>query len=269
MLSMLRAAAMLCLLAPAALAAQELPQRYRSAGVLNIAMFPAFPPLAYHDTTTNEMVGLDVELGNALGKDLGVRINWVDTNYEAAIPAMRTERIDFALSMVNVPESRDTLTFIDYIQSGAQFFTLEANKARFANPEALCGMKVGASRRGPYVRQIEQWSAAHCVPAGRPAIVAIGTEGSPDARSQMKQGRLDAMVQSAESLPYTMTQEPGTYALISTPFTDSHIAMSVPSRNPELAAAVRASFQRLMANGTYVAILTRYGLDHLAVRQGQ
>ena len=253
-----------CLVAVSfAASAQTLPAKYKTAGALNVAMFPAFPPLAYKDPKTNEMIGIDVEIGNAIGADLGIKINWVDVTYEAAIPSMKTERIDFALSLVNLPESQDALNFIDYIQSGAQFFVLDANKSQFTTPTSLCGQSVGASRRAPFVREMDKWSAANCT--GKPAIVSVGTEGSADARSQLKQGRLQGVVQSAESIPYAMAQEPGVYALVGTPFTDSHISIGFEKGNTELRDVVKASFNRLISNGKYEAILAKYGLAHLKV----
>ena len=245
--------------------AQPVPAKITAAGQITIAMFPAFPPLAYKDTTTGKMIGVDVELGDAIAADLGIKASWVDVTYESAVTSLKTGRIDMALSMVNLPESRDAVTFINYIQSGAQYFTLATLKEQFKAQDQLCGQAVGASRRGPFQRETQRWSDDNCVAKGKPAINAVGTEGSPDARSQLKQGRLQAVVQSAESIPYTMTLEPGIYALIGTPFTDSHIAIGFPKDNEPLAAAIKGSLNRLIANGTYAAILGKYGLGDLKV----
>ncbi len=255
----------LLLVSQGAVQAQSLPAKYTAAGQINIAMFPAFPPLAYRDTNTGKMIGLDVELGDAIAADLGLKANWVDVTYESAITSLKTGRIDMALSMVDLPESRDAVGFIDYIQSGAQFFTLAAAKDTFKAAEELCGQNVGSSRRGPFQRETQRWSEANCVAKGKPAMNAVGTEGSPDARNQLKQGRLQGVVQSAESIPYTMTQEPGIYAVIGTPFTDSYIAIGFPKENPALYDAIKASLNRLIANGTYGGILTKYGLGDLKV----
>ena len=76
---------------------------------------------------------------------------------------------------------------------------------------AVCGKRVGASRRTSFPKHIAAWSDAHC---GGDAIQFVGTEGSADARTQLKQGRLDAAVQGGETLPYMMELEPGAYVPI-------------------------------------------------------
>ena len=45
----------------------------------------------------------------------------------------------------------------------------------------------------------------------------VGTEGSADARTQLRQGRIDAAVQGGETLPYIMDQEPNAYVPVGAP----------------------------------------------------
>ncbi len=66
----------------------------------------------------------------------------------------------------------------------------------------------GASRRTSFPREIAAWSEQNC--KDNP-VVFVGTEGSADARTQLKQGRIDAAVQGNETLPYVMGLEPNTY----------------------------------------------------------
>src|SRR5258708_35095299 len=73
---------------------------------------------------------------------------------------------------------------------------------------AVCGKRVGASRRTSFPKHIAAWSDAHC---GGDAIQFVGTEGSADARTQLKQGRLDAAAQGGATLPHFMGPEPGAH----------------------------------------------------------
>ena len=48
---------------------------------------------------------------------------------------------------------------------------------------------------------MEGWSKKNCEAKGKPALEIVGTEGSADARTQLRQKRLDAAVQGSETLP--------------------------------------------------------------------
>ena len=123
------------------------------------------------------------------------------------MPAISTGRVDAILSgMTDTASRQDTATFVDYLRNGPRFFVQQSRAAEFRDTTAFCGKKVGASRRTSFPKLIAAWSDANC--AANP-IQFVGTEGSADARTQLRQGRIDAAVQGGETLPYMMDLEPG------------------------------------------------------------
>ena len=48
--------------------AQELPDRIKQAGKIVIATMPNYPPITYKDPATNQLKGLDIDIGEAIGK---------------------------------------------------------------------------------------------------------------------------------------------------------------------------------------------------------
>ena len=89
----------------------------------------------------------------------------------------------------------------------------------------------------------------------------IGTEGSVDARTQLKSGRLDAAVQGSETLPYFQKQEPNTIVLIGTPFSEQLSGIPVAKTEPGLRDAIKGAMDRLQQKGIYDQILAKYGLS--------
>lgn len=65
------------------------------------------------------LTGLDIELGQLLGQRLGKKIEVIDMNFEALIPALQSGKIDFALSNFNVTEERKKLILfsLPYIEN--------------------------------------------------------------------------------------------------------------------------------------------------------
>ena len=78
--------------------AAGLPDAIRQAGTLHLSVNATYAPMEYHDTATNELTGLDIELANALAKRLGVTVTYADVPFAELIPALQTGRTDFIIS---------------------------------------------------------------------------------------------------------------------------------------------------------------------------
>ncbi len=262
-----------CLAAGAA--AQELPDRIKKAGKLVAATQPNYAPISYKDPATNQLMGFDIELGEAIAKELGVKLEWQETAFAQMISSLVTGRVDIVMAgMSDLPGRREQVDFVDYLKTGAQFYTSQANAATIKTPADLCGKKVGASRSTNWPQQIEDWSKENCVAKGRPAIAVVGTEGSIDARTQLKSGRLDGGVQGSETLLYFQKLEPNTYVVLGTAFTESLMGIPTPKTEPQLRDAVKGALDRLQKSGTYDQIAAKYGLagnklSPIGVNQGK
>jgi polar amino acid transport system substrate-binding protein len=264
------AAALICT-AAASVAAAELPPEIVKQGSLRIAVVPNYPPMEFRDPATNTLTGFDIELGEALGRKLGIKIAWQETSFDQMMPAIATGRVDAILSgMTDLASRQDTATFVDYLRNGPQFFVQQSRAAEFKDLTSFCGKSVGASRRTSFPKLIAAWSDAHC---GGNAIKFVGTEGSGDARTQLKQGRLDAAVQGGETLPYMMDLEPGAYNLVGEVFAVQFTGLALPVKKA-LQQAIVEALDALIADGSYRALLakwklTNYGVEKATINAGQ
>ncbi len=242
---------------------QELPARVKSAGKIAIATNPNYAPITFKDPATNKLMGFDIELGEAIGAELGVKVEWQEIAFAQMLPSIQTGRVDMAMAwMSDNPRRREVADFVNYAVSGAQFYTMDALKGSIKAPEDLCGKSVGASRSTTWPADIEKWSQENCVAKGKPAITAIGTEGSVDARTQLKTQRLQGAVHGSEVMEYFVKLEPNTYFPLGRPFTSSIVGIPF-AKTPEgeqLREAVRGAISRLQSKGIYAQLLAKYGL---------
>jgi polar amino acid transport system substrate-binding protein len=265
------AAALVCA-ATASAFAIELPPEIAKAGSIKVAIVPNYPPMEFRDPATSTLTGFDVELGEALGRKLGVKIAWQETGFDQMMPAIATGRVDAILSgMTDLASRQDTATFVDYLRSGPRFFVQQSRAAEFKDVAALCGKTVGASRRTSFPKHIADWSDAHC--DGNP-IKFVGTEGSADARTQLKQGRVDAAVQGGETLPYVMDLEPGAYVPVGDVFAIQFTGLALGVKDKALQQAIAEALDGLIADGSYRALLakwklTEYGIEKAMINAGQ
>ena len=100
---------------------------------------------------------------------------------------------------------------------------------------------------------------------GKPAITVMGTDGSSDARTQLRQGRLDAAVQGGETLPYLMSQEPNTYFPVGKTIAFQYNGVAVDRKNDTLAKELSEAMGKLIADGSYAKIVAKWGLNDFAV----
>lgn len=254
--------------------AQTVPDRIKQAGKIIIGTNNNYPPIIFKDPATNELQGVDIELGKAIAKQLGVEAEFQEIAFAQMLPSLQTGRIDIVMAgMSDTPARRETADFVDYMKSGAQFYTITALAGEIKSTDDLCGKTVGASRSTNWPQQIGEWSDKNCVAKSKPAINVVGTEGSADARTQLKTQRLQAAAQGNETLPYFQKLEPDTYVPIGAAFTESLVGIPVLKSEPQLRDAVKAAVEKLQADGTYDQILAKYGLQAnalpAALNQGQ
>ncbi|MCF8241911.1 MAG: transporter substrate-binding domain-containing protein [Melioribacteraceae bacterium] len=73
-------------------------------GTLKIGTCAKAEPLTF--IYNNSITGFDIELGMRIGELLNKKIEFVDMNFEGLVPALKSGKIDFALSNFNVTEER-------------------------------------------------------------------------------------------------------------------------------------------------------------------
>ena len=86
-------------------------------GVLRMGTCANLEPFSFQ--AEGRITGLDIELSQLIGERLGKKIEIMDMNFEALIPALQSGKIDFALSNFNVTEERKKLILftLPYIEN--------------------------------------------------------------------------------------------------------------------------------------------------------
>jgi polar amino acid transport system substrate-binding protein len=104
-----RAISLICLLLFVFLAAcsahDSALDRVLSSGVLRVGTEPEFKPFESKNEK-GELVGFDMDLARELAKDLGVELEFVELPFPSLIPALRTGKIDLAISGMTATEER-------------------------------------------------------------------------------------------------------------------------------------------------------------------
>lgn len=76
----------------------------REENILRVGMDLQYPP--FETVENNKPVGISVDIANALGEFLGMKVKIINTNFQALIPALQSEEIDVIVSSMSNTEER-------------------------------------------------------------------------------------------------------------------------------------------------------------------
>lgn len=117
----------------------------KKAGVIRVAAFDSNPPFGFLDAKSHQLVGLDVDVAQAIAKKIGVKVELVPTNPANRIPLLVSGKADIVAANFTITDERKKqIDFSDaYFASGQQFI---ARKDALKTPEQLKGLRVGVDK---------------------------------------------------------------------------------------------------------------------------
>jgi len=245
-----------------------LPEEIRTAGKIKVGINAIYPPMEYKEPATDELVGVDIDIANALGELLGVEMVYDDQQFDQLINSVATGRVDMVLSgMSDSLERQKTLDFVDYFNSGTQAFTTKALSSDITELADLSGKVCAVSASTDFFTTIEQWSKDNLEANGEPGIEMLGVDSEATARLQMKQGRAQSSAISPEVLGYMEIEEPGEWVAVGELLNPAPYGIAFAKENTQLRDAVQAALQAMIDDGSYQAILDEWNVGQAAVTE--
>lgn len=81
----------------------------KEAATLKVLVSADYPPYESYDVNGN-LVGFDIDFGNALAEKLGVKFEWVDTAFDGILGAIQANTADMAISGFHISAEREAAT---------------------------------------------------------------------------------------------------------------------------------------------------------------
>ena len=109
---------------------KDLLTQIKERGYITVATEGNWSPYTYHDETTNELVGFDVELGKCIADYLGVDVVYEETDWDSILAGVESGRYDLAINGVTYTEKRaESYNFSDpYLYDQTVLIVLEDNE---------------------------------------------------------------------------------------------------------------------------------------------
>ena len=236
-----------------------LPQNIQDAGVLLIGVSPNFAPGNFEedDGTLN---GSEIQFAQALAPYLGVDTEHVITNFAGLLTGLQANRFDVVLSgMSDTLEREQQVTFVNYMEVGADFLVPAGNPNGINGIADLCGLTGGAPQGTSYIDELERISAAEC--AGKDPIEVQTFPSGTEVVTALSAGRIDFSLASSMANAYNAQLSNGALEAVGEPINQQYTGFVVPKDNEALIEALAAAVQMMIDNGELAEILSEWGLE--------
>lgn len=248
-------------IAPDAAAIALLPEAIKTAGELTMGVDATYPPNEYKDAAGNP-IGWDIELANAVAAKLGLKPVWNVAAFANIIPSVKGDKYAMGVSsFTDNAERQQQVNFVDYYQAGILWASAAGKNV---NPDDACGLKVAVQATTyEHTDEVPAKSEA-CVKAGKAAITIVPFDTQDAATTAVALGQVDAMSADSPVTAYAIAQSKGKLQAAGASFEVAPYGYAL-SKTLGLDKAVQAAVQSLMDDGTYKAILTKWGVQDGAI----
>ncbi len=233
--------------------------RIRSAGEVRVCIWPDYYSISYRNTRTGDLEGIDIDLARELGKDLGVKVRFIDSSFKTMIDDLLGNRCDVSMHGVAITPARQ-------------------EKLAFTHPHLRSGVYAITTRTHPTVKgwaDIDREGVVVAAASGTYMVDVMKKElksarllevASPEAREQeVMSGRADLFV---TDYPYSRKMlARHDWAMLLTPpspLAPSPYAYAMAPGDGEWLKAMDGFVARIKADGRLKAAAKANGLEAIA-----
>ena len=235
-------------------------------GTLSIANTLDYAPFEYLDEN-GEPTGIIVELAAAAAAAMDAELDIQRTPFPSMIPGLAAGRFNVAWETFSAtPERLEQVDFVMWLKAGVAASTLPDRVGEFEGDTPLCGKTVGVAA-GSVADFLVATLTEECAAAGLEPVEGSVFNNSTDIVNAVLSGRIDARLDDATASSYFETESGGRLVVLPTLYEVAPLGMAIAKDDPETAEMMRTALAALFENGTYAAILDKYGMGLYAIEE--
>ena len=237
-------------------AAALVPAKIASSGKLVVGSDPTYAPNEFKDEA-GKPIGWGIELASAIATKLGLTAEYQVAKFDNIIPSVSGGKADMGeSSFTDTAEREQQVDFVNYYTAGIQWASA---KDKTVDPDNACGMKVAVQATTYEDTDEVPAKSDACVAAGKPAIEKLKFDTQDAATNAVVLGQADALSADSPVTLYAIAQTGGKLQLAGKTFDVAPYGMVV-AKGSELGKAVQAALQSMVDDGSYKAILDKWGV---------
>jgi polar amino acid transport system substrate-binding protein len=249
-----------------------LPTSVQGAKEIKVGSDVSYAPIEFFKLGTQQVEGVDYDLGQALGAKLGVKVTFTNSTFDGLITAMTSSgRFDMIMSAMTDNTTRQkTVDFVDYFTAGTAILVAKGNPKHIQSLGDLCGKTV-ALQKGTTQETVAMTQSKTCTDGGKAKISLLSLATDTDALQQLKIGRSDADMNDFPVAAYNAQTSGGgnDFEVAGQQFQSAPYGIAIAKTNTQLRDAVQAALKAIIADGTYDKILATWQVTSGALKTAQ
>ena len=215
---------------------------------ITFAMEPSYPPFELTNEK-GEIIGFDVDVANAICKEIQATCHFKSQAFDALIPNLRAKRFDAAISAIDITEARakQVLFSEPYYDSSASYVAIKG-KANLDNAKNV-GVQNGTTFQQYVVAEAKQYS-----PKSYASL--------QDSILDLKNGRIDLIFGDTAVLADMISKESDIEfvgeKVTNKKYFGNGLGIALNKGNKELVEALNKGLATIKANGEYQKIYDKW-----------
>ncbi|MFF3007116.1 MULTISPECIES: ABC transporter substrate-binding protein [unclassified Kitasatospora] len=237
------------------------PADVKSSGKLVVGADASYAPDEFKDDS-GKVIGMDVDLANAIAAKLGLKADVQDSGFTAIIPGIQSNKFQLGMSSFTDNKEREQIVdMVTYFNSGSAIAVKKGNPDK-VDPADLCGKKVAVQTGTTQADEIKDTRNPDCAKAGKPGIQNDGDKFDlqTDVTNAVVSGRDQAMMADSQVVDYAIKQAGGQLEKLGSTYGVAPYGVAV-AKGSKLTPAIQGAVQSLIDDGTYKQILTKWGVE--------
>ncbi|MFF0343989.1 ABC transporter substrate-binding protein [Kribbella sp. NPDC004875] len=247
---------------PALVAA--LPPKIKSAGKIVVGVDATYRPNEFLQGGQT-VVGMDVDLFNAVAQKFGVTVEWQPATFSTIITGVQGGKYDVGVSSFTINDQRKKqVNMVSYFSAGTLWAAKKGNP-KGVNPDDPCGKTIGVQTGTTQQQDDLPVRLKKCTSAGKPAFKELPRDKQDQATADLVSGKSDAMLADSPVVLDAIKQTNGQLQQIGQIYDAAPYGYVVPKADTQFAQAIVKALQELNADGSYKSILQKWNNDSGAI----
>lgn len=197
-----------------AMAAERTLAAIKADGVIKIGVEGVFAPFSYRESGV--IVGYDVDLAELMFKDLGVKPEFIDTQWSGIVPALLSSKFDIIMSSLSYTKERmQKVNFsIPYADSSLAMLVRAADEGTIKSFDDMSGKPIAIKAGTPEEASMPKFNAQVEKAKGKGFGEVKVFDSEPMSILALNQGTVDGVISNMTNLGLVIKNAPGKYVLV-------------------------------------------------------
>jgi polar amino acid transport system substrate-binding protein len=237
-------------------------------GKLVVGSDASYAPNEFMDTDGKTVIGMDVEVFSAVAAKLGLTAQFVNAPFDSIITGVGSGKYEVGVSSFTITAEREKqANMVSYFNAPTQWATKKGNPDGI-DIAAPCGKKIAVQKATVQVPDIQKRSA-DCKTAGKPEVTIDQYQGQDEATASVVSGKDQAMLADLPISAYAVQQTGGKLEILGDPYGDGPYGFVTAKDATDLANAIAGATKAIIADGSYTAIMKKWGDEKGAITADQ